>query len=242
MLVFFGCNSNDQGMKAPDMSAKVHDLSVSGDSGNMIFCDPIKQDCPTGQKCTYISDPNSMGLVAACVPVTGTQGFEMPCDRDANGDPGMDNCAPGFFCSVIGWPGTTTNPQRHCNQLCATTSDCPANHNCIPRTDSNGDCVRNCGGLGSTSCGAGLACAEPEQDIGSTMMNPIVFLTCRTAGSGGPADACMEDAECQALFLCDNNEGTCALQLCDDSHMCPDNDAGISCSSFTGADPLGVCQ
>src|SRR5262249_19810500 len=147
-------------------------------------CDPVKQNCPSGQKCTYGFDPNDMTqLINTCVPVTGTVGFEMPCDRNANGDPGMDNCAAGFFCSVIGWGGTMANPDRHCNQVCSPTDDCPANHHCIPRTPENGDCVRDCGALDSTSCGAGLTCGVLLQDVAASNQDPMVFLSCRAAGT-----------------------------------------------------------
>jgi hypothetical protein len=242
VLVFGGC-SKDEGVH-PDMSVPA-DLRAPRDIAGSFICDPVKQDCGAGMKCTYTIDPNNMmSLAQTCVAVSGNQGFEMPCDRNSpNGDPGDDTCAPGFFCSVIGWGGTLANPDRHCNQMCNTTADCPANHHCIGRSDGAGDCIRDCGMLGATTCGAGLACATPEQDISSTANNPIIFLTCRGVGTGGPADPCMEDAECADLLLCDVNEGTCSVRLCDDNHMCPLNtDMALSCNSFDGVNPLGVCQ
>jgi hypothetical protein len=243
-LVLVGCNNNNNGTIGPDMSA-ARDMASNRDLAGSFICDPVKQDCGTGMKCTYTVDPNNMmSLAQTCVPVTGNVGFEMPCMRDMAGDPGMDNCAAGFFCSVIGWGGTTMNPDRHCNKTCNTTADCPANHHCIGRSTGAGDCIRDCGMLGSTSCGGGLVCATPEQDISSTMQNTIIFLTCRQAGPGGPADACTEDAQCMDGLLCDTQtDNTCSIHLCDDTHACPNiPDAGLSCMPFAAGNSLGVCQ
>jgi hypothetical protein len=240
-LAFFGCSSDNT--VRPDLSVP-HDMSVSHDLGGQFVCDPVKQDCGAGKKCTYILDPNdNTMIIPSCVDVAGTQGFEMPCTRNGNGDPGDDNCAAGFFCSIIGWGGTTTNPDRHCNQMCNTTADCPANHHCISRTTFSGDCIRDCGALGSTSCGGGLVCSTLLQDIDATMADPKIFLTCRTAGPGGPADTCMEDAECQANLACSAADGTCDTFLCDDNHMCPNTDAAFTCGTFgTSSGSLGICQ
>jgi hypothetical protein len=81
------------------------------------------------------------------------------------------------------------------------------------------------------------------QDIDATMQNPDIFLTCRGTGAAGPADACTEDADCQDGLLCDTQgDMTCAIRLCDDTHMCPDiPDAGLSCMPF-GTGSLGACQ
>src|SRR2546423_14315778 len=125
-LVSVGCNSNNSN-NGPDMSA-AKDMALNHDLAGSFICDPVKQDCGAGMKCTYTVDPNNMmSLAQTCVPVTGSAGFEESCDRNAAGDPGQDTCKAGFFCSVIGWGGTTTNPHRHCNQLCAPTPDRPAN-------------------------------------------------------------------------------------------------------------------
>jgi hypothetical protein len=239
-LSVFGC-SKDEGAR-PDLSVP-NDLSVTHDIAGAFVCDPIKQDCGAGQKCTYTTDPSdNTTLVLTCVAATGSAGFEMPCDRNSAGDPGQDTCAAGFFCSVIGWGGTVANPDRHCNQLCYTTADCPSNHHCIPRTDIAGDCVRDCGALGSTSCGGGLVCSSLYQDIEATMNDGMVFLSCRSPGTGGLADACMADTDCTAGLICDPNEGTCSGILCDDAHPCPDTDAGFSCGTFGASSPIGICQ
>src|SRR5258706_865811 len=120
VLVSAGC-SKDETVR-PDMSAS-SDMAVNKDLAGTFICDPVKQVGGSGMKCTYTIDPNNMmALAQTCVPVSGSQGLEQPCTRNSpNGDPGDDTCAPGFFCSVIGWGGTTTNPDRHCNQICATT-------------------------------------------------------------------------------------------------------------------------
>jgi hypothetical protein len=241
-LVLIGCNNNNNQGSGSDMSA-ARDMASNHDLAGSFVCDPLKQDCGMGMKCTYTLDPNNMqSLAQTCQPVTGNAGMDQPCTRDSMGDPGIDSCAAGFFCSVIGWGGNMANPDRHCNKTCALDSDCPANHKCFPRSDTDGDCIRVCN-LGDTTCGNGLGCATVLQDIDATMQNPDIFLTCRGLGTGGPADPCTEDANCGEGLLCDTQgDMTCALRLCDDTHMCPDiPDAGLSCMPFaTGS--LGVCQ
>jgi hypothetical protein len=244
LLLMAGC-SNDDNMARPDLSA-IPDLASSRDlqgSG----CDPVAQDCGPGKKCTYViedpMDPQS-GIIASCLDVQGSAGLGESCERlSPNGDPGEDTCAPGFFCTIFGWGGSIDDPDWHCNKLCSRTSDCPAEHHCIPRTEFAGDCVRDCGTLSSTSCGNGLTCSLPLEDIDSTTQTPILFLTCRQAGPGGVADACQDDRDCAAGLGCDFNEGTCSLQLCDDTKACPaSTDMGLTCGSFTDNGSLGFCQ
>ena len=241
-LIFVGCNdNNDNGTK--DLSVVVnHDLAVNNDLNGVSTCDPVKQDCGAGMKCTYTQpDPMATSLSAVCVPQTGTKGFEESCTRNNMEAPGDDDCKAGFFCSVIGWGGVP-GMNDHCNQMCRTTADCPANHHCISRSDFSGDCVRDCGKLDSTSCGGGLVCSELLNDIDSTQQTPDLFLTCRAAGTAMNGDACTDDTDCAANLLCDTQDGVCVDGLCDDGRSCPAGDGGLACQTLNNTGFLGICQ
>jgi hypothetical protein len=236
---------SDETRAAPDLALSP-DLSAGPDLAGA-GCDVIRQDCGAGFKCTLFQTGGgaNASIEATCEPSSGSAAAEAPCTR-TNNQLGDDDCAPGGFCSNVGWPGSLAAPMRHCNPLCHGDSDCPTLQRCVRlSTDGlSGFCVKPCD-LFSGTCGTGMSCTSIVPDIDGTRSMPDDFVTCESTGAGQPGDTCTTGTDCAADLICDAQSNSCA-QLCDDSgqHPCPAGppDAGLSCMFFNATSGPGRCQ
>ena len=189
VLGLAGCTSNNVNNNQPeDMSIPEGDFAVVPDQGSMA-CDPIKQDCPMGQKCAV---SGGMMPTATCV-MAGTVTDGMPCMRMM----GADNCAAGLTCSCGAGRG----------QMLVGS--------CAPSCKPFGnDCgALNCSGL-VTAFGAGggvfFTCRTPGMTAN--------FDDCTMGGSCGENAFCDQNAGwcaplCDATHSCPPTSGDAGVTL-----------------------------
>jgi hypothetical protein len=233
-----GCNSDNNVTPMKDMAVHGTDMAVA-DGGPSSGCDVVAQDCKGAtSKCTLTNTGTTQmpALTETCVAPTGSMGLEMPCTR-AGDEAGHDDCAPGYWCSFIGWPVTG----RHCNKFCHSDTDCPTSEKCYSIDPANaaadGACVKPCT-LFASGCASGMTCGTLLFDIDATMTNPDSFAACHSIGAAKAGEACMADGDCAAGTTC--GQSMVCIELCDDSHPCPDVDAS-TCNSFALPNNGGVC-
>lgn len=155
-------------------------------------CDPGRQDCPEGQKCTpYAVLEDCCVDTTRCVPVTGARAAGEACTRADD----TDDCARGLFCLTAqsggAGPGT-------CVALCDVDDpgSCGADH-CVQFNDGVLPlCRAACDPLMQT-CPEGQACYAVLTE------QAFVCLTSSYApGHGGAGEACATVSGCQAGLLC----------------------------------------
>jgi hypothetical protein len=238
-----GCTSNTIGSGGDaGLDGGGLDASVAGDLGGpdqgAMSCNPIKQDCPVGQKCSIQTGRMASGAV--CVPVTGSVPDGQNCMRAM----GADNCAAGLECSRTG----STTMSSVCRKLCAADTDCDQGQKCALLSQNVPDfgiCVPTCTPF-SNGCGSNT-CANLSFAIGSTQNAPIILFTCRTVGTGELFEACNRSSDCDKNLVCDPQAMQCT-PLCDmASNSCPvmtdDGGTPLSCQSLGTSLPNdpGIC-
>ena len=102
---------------------------MSGTDGGANECDPLKQDCPSGQKCR-VSCPEA---IWKCKVQTGTGVAGASCMAGAD-------CAVGFGCLVDPSGGQAGS----CAKLCTSDADCMSPEVC-------GELMGMCAGGGTYS-------------------------------------------------------------------------------------------
>jgi hypothetical protein len=233
-LTVVACDSNSIGTNnLNDMAALQGDMAVLPDQGAM-SCDPIAQDCPSGQKCAVTGGGMTTMPMPICV-MAGTVADGQPCTRTM----GADDCAAGLTCarSAGGTMGI-------CRKYCTMDNQCDSGQKCAAGRFGQsivGTCTPACTPFGN-DCAGGTNCSTPVASFGSTTNG---FFTCRTPGTAGPFEDCGGGVTCAANEFCDNTQMWCA-PLCDDTHACPptsgDGGVGVSCMvvEASGANP-GIC-
>jgi hypothetical protein len=203
------------------------------------LCDWVEQDCAApDDKCGVRFVPSEGGHNAAepvCMPSMGSKGLEESCQRPT-GVPGVDDCAPGFYCSYFGGLPRADPQPRHCLATCDAERPCADGFGCLSfaiQLGEVGTCVRSCDPFGS-DCAAGTHC---QAWGASTGPYPGIF-QCSFSGPSALGEACGEGQECQAPLAC--NQGVCR-QPCDATHACPV--PGETCDLFriAGLTDFGVC-
>jgi hypothetical protein len=200
-----------------------------------LTCDTVAQDCtaPAAMKCTLIQ-VGSAG-VPRCVTVVGFVASGNPCVR---GEIGRDDCAPGLYCSGLGFPSGNP-PQRVCRRFCRDAAGCAAGESCVKLSDEtppDGICVPASCALFTPGCPSGMTCDAVELTTAGQWAG-----VCRSPGSGEPGGPCVE-VDCVAGAHCQRGatpgSATCRL-LCDATHPCP---AG-TCEPFSGLpNGGGLCR
>ncbi|MEM9457989.1 MAG: hypothetical protein AAGF11_27670 [Myxococcota bacterium] len=173
------------------------------DGGVQGECDPFAQDCAAGQKCTsYVATEGQSTVDATrCVPATGDDGWDEPCERTDDND----TCAPGLFCmtEVSGGTGPGT-----CLEYCSLDTPCQFGGECFAFNDGVLPiCQPTCDPLaqdcpdeqGCYVAFGGFLCSTPgpadgEGDDGSacaTVQSCLPGLVCRPDTAGcAEAGAC----------------------------------------------------
>ncbi|MCB9701483.1 MAG: hypothetical protein H6711_06310 [Myxococcales bacterium] len=88
--------TTDASASAGSTGSSSGDATTTGDPGTDNECDPSKQDCPEGEKCTpYVKEGMGCCVNAThCVPDEGDKQFGDLCTRMN----GTDDCDVGLFC------------------------------------------------------------------------------------------------------------------------------------------------
>jgi hypothetical protein len=220
VLLLISCGDDS----AVEDLAVAHDLSVPDAASAK--CDPIKQDCPMGQKCTLVLGPTFPAPEPTCVPITGSLSENAACTPPGGVDAGMigaDDCQKGLIC--VPRPSGTT-----CNKFCKTNADCTtAKQFC----GGSGVCAPSCALYGS-DCPGGSSCVAYVQDP-----NGVANLVCSSSGALSLGDACVAGADCGPNLLCAGTPKQCRA-VCSTDHPC----ASGSCMNVNGtmAGQLGYCQ
>jgi len=187
---------------APDVTDDVEVVVIPLDE-----CDIIVQNCPDGQKCTYLVEG---GVAAArCTDVLGDVAIGEVCERPTS-VAGEDTCADGGFCTFWGLPPSDPTV-RECVPLCRTDDDCPADNYCsgIGEAEHVGVCLTPCDPFDDT-CPTGTKCGALQG------FNEEVRFTCMFAGSAGNDEVCGAaiDAYCQPGYHCTVRPTALTLAVC----------------------------
>jgi hypothetical protein len=207
-----------------DLSAPaVHDLSVADTA--MFICDPVTQNCPSNQRCTYVGGFTKQNLT--CVAPTGTLPEGAACGASSDGGvAGGDDCDKGLWCLV-------RDEGSVCKKFCNDSSGCTTG--ALPFCNASFICNHGCTLYGSectnnTSCTA-FASAWNGENV----------LVCVRSGSKAAGDACVASAECGPNLTCQGSPKQCR-PVCDGgAHPCA---TGV-CTGLMGGvnvNPLGYCM
>ena len=186
-----------------------------------IECDPGKQDCPDGEKCTpYVKEENACCVDAThCVPDTGAKQFGDDCIRMND----TDDCAQGLFCHG---PTSGSEGDGVCVVLCDVDDPATCDGTCygwndgaLPLCDVEcdplvQDCPNKHGCYPILSAGIFVCIVEGYDESG---------------GNDGDAcevvQGCKPGLACQAADVLEGCEGTdCCTPVCDitdDPDTCP---------------------
>ena len=198
LLPACGCADADDGPDATTSTATTSTAAgteagfVQAPDAPAPECDPGRQDCPAGQKCTpYALLAECCVDTTRCVPVSGARGEGEACTRADD----TDDCARGLFClteqSGGAGPGT-------CVALCdvGDPGSCGADH-CVQFNDGVLPlCRAACDPLAQT-CPQGQACyAVLTEQV-------FVCLTSSFApGHGLAGEPCATISACRPGLLC----------------------------------------
>lgn len=175
------------------------------------WCDVFAQDCPAGQKCSFISDrPHFNGDVEQrCVPLApNPAGPDELCHFNDPGV-GIDDCALGSFCMPYNSDGAGASV---CVEICGGDLNhptCPEKHSCVIPEGGLVWCAFQCDAL-AQDCHAGLAChlgnCYPVSP-GSFELPPGAPCTDRACA---PKSTCVP-----AVLVPDCADELCCTELCD---------------------------
>jgi hypothetical protein len=236
-----GCDddcSPDDNCPAPVIDAKLQDSGPPADLG--VACDPVAQNCATGQKCSLIASGST--LVPRCVP-DGTVGEGQSCTVSPVGQR-QDNCLKGLLCVTETTPSVDASTMV-CAKFCGSDSECTMTAtglcdlgvaNTVPQATVC-EYPQTCNPF-SPSCPAGQSCY-----LNTVKMTGYCFNT----GSIATGQSCTFANDCVTGDICEGaldggTQGTCR-ELC-----ARNNDGGgptcsgsATCMSLA-FDPYGFCQ
>ena len=195
-----------------------------GTGGTPTQCDPGKQDCIEGEKCTpYLMTPGGCCVDALkCVPDTGDKKFGEKCTRTDDND----DCDVGFFC-MTKTSGSTG--EGICLQLCDVNNAASCEiGSCIGFNDGLLPlCEQTCDPLLQDCIG---------EDVGCYLAAGL-FICAQSGydeGKGSDGDACYTVQSCKPGLICVNGP---ALEGCNGERCCtPVCDlsmGGVECSAPT---------
>lgn len=197
-------------------------------------CRITGNDCSAERpRCAATRGPN--GLETTCKPSLGSQAEGEVCTKPTN-ELGIDNCAPGLYCSA-----ETAPAKLVCRRYCQLGDTCGAGEACVS-IDADpvvGRCLKTCTVFGSP-CLEGLSCtglgsASVCAGIGPKALGEACN-ACQQAQGGCTLvnnDKCQLDLQCirpsGGAFVCS--------QMCDPTHPCKVG----SCTNINGLDGYGFC-
>lgn len=156
-------------------------------------CDPLKQDCGEGEKCTAVAKTEGTPWdYNKCVPAPGEGLAGDLCDVQDNKYSGLDNCAEGLLCML-------TDPDGKggvCIEFCSPESTCTmSDATCEVYNDGVLPiCLPPCDPL-NQDCPEGQACYQGAAAF-------VCFKEVAKSGQGGQGEPCMSVNICQKGFTC----------------------------------------
>ena len=213
-------------------------LEDGGGQANRCFpgeCDLVAQDCPTGNKCTYVRQDNVTRR--RCVPAgAAAEGAACESQGTATGE-FYDTCARGLYCTDRrASDGSTT---FSCQRFCYASSQCAAPRECVDVLGFTGsqELPRVCGEAGPTcdlltqGCGGTLGC-YPSSRTGAV---------CVAAGSVTDGAACTYSNDCRAGSACvREGAGQVCRRLCRSPSGAPACPSG-RCEPLQDFPNVGAC-
>ncbi|SEL12377.1 hypothetical protein SAMN05444354_10442 [Stigmatella aurantiaca] len=193
-------------------------------------CDPVQQDCPSGQRCTYVRTADK--TERACVE-DGTADEGNPCrlSGPAEGQ-GVDNCKKGLFCTdVLQEDGGTA---FRCAKLCHGTQQCGASLQCNEVLWLNGteETPLVCGGrakpcdLLAQDCESPLGCYPTTGTPSCTIQGTLVDgAGCEFSNQCPSGSACVgtgSQKACRPLCRLPDGQPSCAQGSCQPLQGHPD--------------------
>ncbi|NMO15051.1 hypothetical protein, partial [Pyxidicoccus fallax] len=205
----FACNVARQEGCPSGQSCHFADLEDGG-TGSRCFaaeCDVVRQDCPQGQRCTYVGQGGA--TQRRCVEA-GTAEEGAPCTLAAN-DGGLtyDTCQQGLFCKDEPVDGGTG---FFCRRLCHATSECGEQGECntVLRLEGTAELPLVCGPPSRQCDPFGEDCTAPLSCYPSTS-GPV----CAGTGTRREGEACDFSNQCTPGSACvDTGGGLTCRPLC----------------------------
>lgn len=209
-------------------------------------CDPFKQDCPPGEKCTaWAPDGSPDPYANKCLPVDPNpkQAGES-CEAAGKGT-GIDDCDVGMYC----WYSAFWEA-GYCVEFCKGSDEdpeCPDGTFCeIPADAVMPLCRPTCEPLMPGDCPENQTCVQAATET---------FLCKWLSGLGGDGEACDSLTSCLSGICKDSDSlpmcgsGQCCTSYCDlnEPNTCPQADLGAECVSLFGFEPppgkenIGFC-
>lgn len=196
-------------------------------------CDLVAQNCPTSEKCTYVSVDGGPTFARGCSP-EGTAAEGQPC----TGTPSSNTCMRGLMCALLADPDGGASSR--CVKLCNTNADCTTPQLCFVVLTIQGTEERPlaCGDPPPSCDPLAQDCTQPSEACYPGTPEG----RCYPAGSKLEGDACVYTNECAKGLACigDKSPGTCR-PLCRHPSGDPACAAG-TCKQLKGQAELGVCM
>jgi hypothetical protein len=176
-------------------------VQQDGGQGNLCFpgeCDPVAQDCPSGNKCAYVSQGGTTSR--RCVP-DGTVDAGGACQSTATpaGD-FHDTCKAGLSC--VDQPAPDGGTAFVCKKFCHASEQCTAPADCIEvlRFTGSDELPRVCAEPGPKCELLAQGCASSLGCYPSPTSGPV----CVTAGAAEDGAPCTYSNDCRPGSACVN--------------------------------------
>jgi hypothetical protein len=235
----FNCDVSQQ--QGCDAGASCHYTDLTdGGTGSRCFaapCDVVRQDCPSGQRCTYVL-ANTV-RTRACVE-DGTSAEGDPCSlAGTSSTQSYDTCAKGLYCldTALTDGGTAFQCQRFCHDSAQCTA--PRECNEVLRLSGTQELPFVCGApsarcdLLAQDCAGPLAC-YPSRSRGTAV--------CSGAGGLGEGAPCEFSDQCARGSACVGPEATRVCRtLCRHPSGEPSCPTGRTCQPLAAYPGVGAC-
>lgn len=235
----FTCDVSGQLGCATGESCFYTDLQDGG-TGSACFagaCDVVRQDCPSGQRCTYGVANGARSRM--CVQ-DGASNEGDPCSLSGgSGAQTFDTCKKGLYC--IDTSGGEGAPTFQCQRFCHATAQCGAARECneVLRLSDTGERPLVCGepspkcDLLAQDCASPLGC-YPSETPGAAV--------CTGIGPRADGQACDFSNQCARGSACVGS-GTPRVcrPLCRTSSGGPGCASGTTCQALTDYPGVGAC-
>lgn len=214
---------------------------ADGGTGSRCFagaCDVVRQDCASGQRCTYVLE-NGM-RARACVD-EGTSGEGEPCSLSGtSATRTFDTCKKGLYC--VDTPGPDGGTSFVCQRFCDDASQCTAPQECneVLRLTDTQELPLACGAAAPRCDLLAQDCASPLGCYPSTSRGAAV---CAGSGSAGDGMGCDFSNQCTRGSACVGASSTARAcrKLCKLPSGEPSCPSGTTCQALADYPGVGAC-